>query len=88
MVQGAGQPGLLLKAGEESTVRVECLPDDLDRDIALQAGVAGTVNLGHATRSEEGDHLVGSHSGSRGQAHGRTVLPPGVRRFGDARAAR
>jgi hypothetical protein len=42
----------------------------LDRDVATQAGVAGTVDLTHASGAEEGDDLVGSDAGSGVERHG------------------
>src|SRR5438876_11406580 len=36
--------------------------DDLERDVPLQAGVAGAVNLAHASDAEQAHDLVGTEA--------------------------
>ena len=43
--------------------------DDLDRDVATEAGVPGAVNLAHAARPEGGQHLVWTETAARKDQH-------------------
>ncbi len=47
---------------------------DLDRDGAIQARVAGFVDLAHAARAKGGLNLVGAKTCSSGEAHGTSLL--------------
>ena len=65
MVEGAGRARLLLEAPQ--AVRHRCEKrgrQDLDRDLAAQARVAGAVDLAHAARAEGGEDLVGPEAGA------------------------
>ena len=41
----------------------------LDRDVATEPRVAGTIHLAHAARAERRDDLVGAEANARGQGH-------------------
>jgi hypothetical protein len=42
---------------------------DLDRDVTIQPGVAGAVDLAHSTRPERADHLVSAERRTSTEAH-------------------
>ncbi len=46
------------------------LGQDLDGDIAIQLGVAGAVDLAHATFAELADDFVGAETRAWGKGHG------------------
>jgi hypothetical protein len=49
MVQGPGEPRLLLEPGEERGIAGQAVADDLEGHVPLQPGVTGAVDLGHAS---------------------------------------
>jgi hypothetical protein len=51
MIQRGNGMGLAVKAFAELWVTRELRRQDLDRDRAIEAGVAGSVDLAHATRT-------------------------------------
>ena len=61
VVQGAGGAGLLLEAAELLGIG-DLLGENLDRDLALQAGVTGAVDLTHRPRGEQPHDLVRAES--------------------------
>ena len=58
VVESGDRARLLLEAGAAGLVRQPVCRQDLDRDLAAEARVAGAVDLAHASRAERGDHLV------------------------------
>src|SRR5262245_8655913 len=69
MVQGAHGLRLPLEALQALVGCGRILGQDLDRDVAGEAGIAGTIDLAHASRPEGRDDLVGAETGARGQRH-------------------
>ena len=61
VVQGTGGAGLLLEAAELLAIG-DLLEENLDRDLALQAGVTGAVDLTHRPRGEQPHDLVRAES--------------------------
>src|SRR5262249_475784 len=49
--------------------------EDLDRDVAVEPGVASLVDLAHAAGGERGNDLVGPEPGSGGERHHGTTSP-------------
>ena len=41
----------------------------LDRDIALEPRVVGSIHLAHPARADRGHNLIGAEAGARGQRH-------------------
>jgi hypothetical protein len=74
MVEGAGNPGLLLEAAEPLGIG-DFLGENLDRDLALQARVTGAVDLAHAPRSEPPHDLVRAESKACLESHRYTPTP-------------
>jgi len=60
VVQRSGGTGLLLEPSDTLGVAGKIGEDDLDGDIAAQAGVVGTVDLARSADSERGDDPVRS----------------------------
>ena len=58
VVERGGGAGLLDETGAAVRVDVPLGGEDLDRDLAPEAGVAGPVDLAHAPGAEGRDHLV------------------------------
>ena len=48
----------------------EALGQHLDRDLAMQARVAGAIDLAHPARAQRSDDLVLSETGTGGEGHG------------------
>ena len=59
VVQPGDGLGLALEAGTAVGVGAELGRQDLDGDAAIEAGVAGLVDLAHAARADGGLDLVG-----------------------------
>jgi hypothetical protein len=77
MAEGAGGPRLQLEAAQALGVRAEAIEQDLDRDLTAEAGIAGAVDLAHASRAEGTENLVRSEACSRGQAQEDLQAPKG-----------
>ena len=69
MVEGAGGPRFLLEASEAVVVLSDGGGQDLDRDRASQAGIAGPVDLAHAADSEHADDFVWAEALAARQHH-------------------
>ena len=71
---GMGDAGQRLHLALEARERIRIVGkrrrEDLDRDVAAKAGVLGTVDLAHATRSEGRNDLVSPKSGATAESHG------------------
>jgi hypothetical protein len=52
--------------------------DDFDRDIAVEAGITGAIDLAHAADPEHGPDLVGAKSRVRGQRHAQQSISCGL----------
>ena len=64
VVQRGGGAGFVREAGEAVLVVREVRREDLERDLAAEAGVASAVNVPHAPRAEERHDLERAHHGS------------------------
>jgi len=69
VVEGGGGAGLLDEAGAAVRVGEAIGGQDLDRDLAAEAGVAGAVDLAHAPGAEGGEHLVRPEFRPGSEAH-------------------
>ena len=58
MVERGERAGLALEAGDAFAVAREFLGQHLDRHLAPELGVAGAVDLTHASRAEGREDLV------------------------------
>ena len=67
--------GLALEAHAAVRIGAQFGGEDLDGDRAVEAGVAGLVDLTHAARPNGGEDLVRAEAGAGGEGHG---LPPGL----------
>ena len=63
-----------LEAGERVGVIGEVLGQDLDRHVALEAGVAGAVDLPHPAGAERRDDLVRAEAVAGREAHGSAAI--------------
>ena len=68
--QGGDGPGLALEPPLQVGVQGDMFGQHLDSDGAVQAGVAGLVDLAHAVGAEGGFDLVGAERGAGLQGHG------------------
>ena len=73
MVEPAGGLGLLLEAAQALAIGGEALGQDLDRDLAVEARVLGSVDLTHAARPNGGKNLVRPEASAGRQQHGLQV---------------
>ena len=69
MVQAREQPRFALEAGARVAVRPDVRRQDLDRDRAIEAGVACAVDFAHAPRADGRLDDVGTEAGSGGEGH-------------------
>jgi hypothetical protein len=74
VVERPSQSRLLLEAPHQFWVTGQRFVDDLQGDLTPQPGVSRPVDLGHSTRTEDGQHLVRAQPRSGSQAHVRTLL--------------
>ena len=51
-----------------------CVRQDLDRDRAIEARVAGLVDLAHATGAKRAEDFVWAETGAGGKCHARALL--------------
>ena len=65
VVQRRGRLRLVPEAVEEVRVGAVLGPQDLDRDVALELGVAGPVDRGHAALAEQLDEAVATAEDGR-----------------------
>jgi hypothetical protein len=70
MVQCARGLRLLREAPLTIGITQPVLVQDLDGDLAGEAGIAGAVDLAHPSRTERREDLVGPDAGSLRQRHG------------------
>ena len=70
MVQRGKRLRLTLEARQAVGVRGEELGNDLDRDVAVEPGIPGTVDFAHAAGADGGDDFIRAESGSGRQRHG------------------
>ena len=65
-----------LEAGHAIGVECEEFRQDLDRDVAIQLGVASAIHLAHPANPQRGQNLVGGDVSSN-QRHGAIVFRRG-----------
>ena len=70
VVQGRGGLGLLLKTPQAVGVLRDEGRQNLDRDLALQAQIAGAIDLAHAACTQQAEHLITIQFGACSQPHG------------------
>jgi hypothetical protein len=58
-----------LEAGEPIAIVGERVREDLDRDIPIQSGVPGPIDLAHPSRAQGTDNLVRSEPRGRRERH-------------------
>ena len=70
-------PALRLTLEARAAIRVvaQFRAEDLDRDRAVEAGVAGPVNLSHAPGADQPEDLVRTKPRTRSQRHVEARLP-------------
>ena len=69
VVQRGEQPRLALEPVEQLGVVVPRQRQDLQRDVASEAGVARPIDLTHAAHAEAGDDFVGADASGRFERH-------------------
>jgi hypothetical protein len=73
MVEHAQRLCFLLETAETVAIRGRIRGQDLDRHVPPQAGVAGAVDLTHASLAQRGKHLVGTEARARCERHDRGI---------------
>jgi hypothetical protein len=76
MTEGGSGAGFPQKALAMSFVRGHARAEHLNRHRAVQARVAGMVDLAHAAGSQETDDLIRTEPRSRGQGHSSSLEIP------------
>jgi len=98
VVEGGDGAGLLLEAAQAIGIVAQLGREDLDGDVAAEAGVAGAVHLAHPPGPDQVEDLVRPQPHAGGKGHGKLRLdsasndaPPSGRfnePFGSARGRR
>jgi hypothetical protein len=70
VLEGGDGARLPLEAGAQRGIESELRRQDLQRDRALEAGVAGPVDLAHAPGPDQVENLVRAEAHTRRQGHG------------------
>ena len=76
MVEGRGGTSLSLEAPPLIRVARRRLGEDLDRDLAAEAGVAGPIDLAHPPRTDQVREPRTGRAGSRGRPRASASPPP------------
>ncbi len=71
MVERREHLGLALEAGEPVGVLRERGWQDLQRDIAMETGVAGAIDLAHSARADWDDDFIRAEASAGRKGHGR-----------------
>ncbi len=71
MVQRSQGPRLALELAQAIGVAGDVLRQDLDGDGAIEAGVAGAVDLAHAPGADQAEDFVWTQARASSQRHGR-----------------
>ena len=58
MVQGSEDRGLALETGEPLRILRQPPRQHLERDVAMESGVAGAIHLAHSAFAELGDDVI------------------------------
>ena len=74
MIERGEDFGLALQAGDAIGILCECGGQDLDRDVALQARVAGAIDLAHAAGAEHRFDFVRAEARSALEWHCSVIL--------------
>jgi hypothetical protein len=69
VIQRGERLGLAPEAGEPIGIGGECLRQDLEGDVAVEARVAGFIDLAHAPFAKLGDHFEGPEACSWRERH-------------------
>ena len=69
MIERGGRARLLLEAGDAVGIGGDDLGQNLDGDIAMQAAVAGSVDLAHSANAENTQDRVRAQLRARGNGH-------------------
>src|SRR5262245_1972823 len=69
MIERGQDLGFTLESGESISIECELGWEDLQRDVAIQFGIAGAIDLAHAAGAEGGLNLVRPELRASGQTH-------------------
>ena len=75
MVQRGEHAGLAVEPRQPIRVAFEPFGEDLDRHVAAEAGIAGSIDLAHPSLAEEGNHLEDADAIARFERHPVPSLP-------------
>jgi hypothetical protein len=78
MVETGDRLGFALESLAQTARVGKILRQDLECDSSRQAGIAGAINLSHATGAYELDNLERTEPGVRRQRHGISVSRAGM----------
>ena len=76
MVQTGENLRLPLEPGEPIRISRKRLGQDLQRDLPVQLGIGGLIDLAHAPLADEGGHVVVGDAGADLQSHETGVIEP------------
>ena len=73
MVEQRQRPCFALEARDPIRIASEILWKDLDRNLASELGITGTVDLAHATLADDGEHFVWADTTAGTERHARKL---------------
>jgi hypothetical protein len=73
VIQGRQHFGFVLETSHAIGVASECFGQNLKRDITLQLGITGPVDLAHAARPDKCEDLVRPETSASDKGHGDTT---------------
>jgi len=79
VIEGGEELRFTLEAGHAVRSLRHLFREDLDRDLALELGVAGAIHLTHPALPERGEDLEDAEAGSGGEGH--PFIYPGMPGF-------
>ncbi len=74
MIQGRQELRFALEPGEMRRIGSQAVAEDLDRDAAVELGVAPAIHLAHGARAERGVDLVSAEPTTLAKRHGISPL--------------
>ena len=66
-LSAASTCGFARESRQAIGVQGECVRQDLQRDVAIELGVAGAIDLAHSTFADLCEQLVGAEPAARGE---------------------
>src|SRR5262245_28195395 len=74
MIQGGEDLRFALESCEPVGIKRECVGENLERDVAIQFGIARAIHLAHSARTDGSENLVGTKASAGCQRHASRLI--------------